>query len=76
MREADRGWQKQSLEITDTKPSRNYEAVLPAGIVSLLVSKIVGEVMDASHDIGATYYAYLSKLVWESISTNSPRRLS
>ncbi|KAL8899238.1 MAG: hypothetical protein Q9207_006301 [Kuettlingeria erythrocarpa] len=40
----------------------SHEAVLPAGIVSLLVNKTVGEVMGGSPDIGATYYAYLTQL--------------
>lgn len=44
-------------------PLESHEAVLPAGIVSLLVNKTVGEVMDGSPDIEATYYAYLTKLV-------------
>ncbi|KAL8928161.1 MAG: hypothetical protein Q9208_001871 [Pyrenodesmia sp. 3 TL-2023] len=46
-------------------PLEAHEAVLPAGIVSLLVSKTVGEVMDGTPEIGPTYYAYLSKLEQE-----------
>ncbi len=46
-----------------SSPLESHEAVLPAGIVSLLVNKTVGEVMDGSPDIGTTYYTYLTKLV-------------
>ncbi|KAL8749114.1 MAG: hypothetical protein Q9184_006932, partial [Pyrenodesmia sp. 2 TL-2023] len=54
-----------TLKSRISNPLEAHEAVFPAGIVSLLVSKTVGEVMDGSSDIGATYYAYLSKLEQE-----------
>lgn len=46
-----------------SNPLHTYEAVLPPGIVSLVVNKLVGDVQSGSLDIEATYYAYVTKLV-------------
>ncbi|KAL8834003.1 MAG: hypothetical protein Q9170_003977 [Blastenia crenularia] len=45
-----------------SSPLQSYEAALPAGIVSLLVNKLVGDATSGSPDVEATYYAYMAKL--------------
>ncbi|KAL9033264.1 MAG: hypothetical protein Q9180_006038, partial [Flavoplaca navasiana] len=46
-------------------PLESFEAVLPIGIVSLLVNKTVMEARDSSSDIALTYHAYLGELEQE-----------
>ncbi|KAL8882332.1 MAG: hypothetical protein Q9198_000658 [Flavoplaca austrocitrina] len=44
-------------------PLDSVEAVLPIGMVSLLVNKMAMEARDSSLEIGVTYHAYLAGLV-------------
>ncbi|KAL9028260.1 MAG: hypothetical protein Q9196_003346 [Gyalolechia fulgens] len=44
-------------------PLHHYEAVIPSGIVSLLVNKLAGDVASGSTDIEATYYEFVTKLL-------------
>ncbi|KAL8848227.1 MAG: hypothetical protein Q9221_006745 [Calogaya cf. arnoldii] len=46
-------------------PLETYEAVLPAGIVSLLVNRLVGEINDASPNVEMTYRTYMACLEQE-----------
>ncbi|KAL8932385.1 MAG: hypothetical protein Q9211_006344, partial [Gyalolechia sp. 1 TL-2023] len=46
-------------------PLHHYEAVIPSGIVSLLVNKLAGDVASGSTDIEATYYEFVTKLEQE-----------
>ncbi|KAL8685314.1 MAG: hypothetical protein Q9218_007844, partial [Villophora microphyllina] len=48
-----------------TQPLYEYEAVLPSGILSLLINKLAGDVMTGVPDVQSTYHAYLSNLEQE-----------
>ena len=45
------------------RPLHEFEAVLPSGMLSLIVKKLVGSVTDGSPDIEDTYFAYVTQLV-------------
>ena len=42
------------------------EAVLPVGLVALLVKKVVKDITDDAPDIVSTYYDYMLRLVCHS----------
>lgn len=51
------------LRMRASNPLYHYEAVVPSGIVALLVNKLAGDVVSGSSDIEATYYSFVTKLV-------------
>ncbi|KAI4167662.1 MAG: hypothetical protein LQ343_007047 [Gyalolechia ehrenbergii] len=53
------------LRMRASNPLYHYEAVVPSGIVALLVNKLAGDVVSGSSDIEATYYSFVTKLEQE-----------
>ncbi|KAL9001792.1 MAG: hypothetical protein Q9188_005249 [Gyalolechia gomerana] len=53
------------LRMRASDPLHHYEAVVPSGIVALLVNKLAGDVVSGSSDIEATYYSFVTKLEQE-----------
>ncbi|KAL8650306.1 MAG: hypothetical protein Q9210_003902, partial [Variospora velana] len=48
-----------------SNPLHAFEVVLPPGIISLVINKLVGNMTSGTPDIEATYYAYVTKLEQE-----------
>ena len=51
------------LRMQASTPLNDCEAVLPSGIISLLVNKLTAGTANDSPDIVTTYHAYMAKLV-------------